>query len=823
LSARVAAASVASPSSWLAGKGYKPFAFQRQVWAAMRRGESGLLHAATGTGKTQAVWLGALAALRSRQKAGRTAPPLTVLWITPMRALAADTLSSLREPAAVLAPHWTLASRSGDSSAAERARQAKKKPTVLVTTPESFSLMLSQPDASAQLGSIQLVVVDEWHELIGNKRGVQVQLGLARLRQWVPGLMVWGLSATLANLVQAKDALAGPQGVLVQGPTSKPVVVDTLLPSRVERFPWAGHLGLRMVPAVAAEVEVCRNTLLFTNTRAQAELWYQALLDHRPDWSGLIALHHGSLDRQVREWVEAGLKDGQLKLVVATSSLDLGVDFSPVERVIQVGSVKGLARLIQRAGRSGHAPGLTSRITLVPTHSMELLEAAAARRALRSPQLPPPKMPHQPLDVLVQHVVTLALGGGFRSDELLAQLRTTHAYRNLSDAQWNWVLDFAGRGGVALTAYPGYHRIAVDEEGVYRVTDAQVAKRHRLSIGTIVGDGLVRIAFLKGAVLGTVEESFVARLSKGDAFLFAGRVLEFVRLHDMTAYVKTTTARKTLTARWSGGKMPLSSELAEAMLQELDHHADNKAGHDSPDAKSPEMTALLPLLTLQQQWSALPSSRTVLVETLQSREGHHVYVYPFAGRQVHLALGALWAWRLGRLSPRSFSISANDYGLELVSDVAIDAASWPALLSVEQLADDVLHSVNATEMARRHFREIARVAGLVFTGYPGAPHSMKQVQASSSLFYDVFAKYDTGNLLLQQARQEVLRQDCDLDQLATTLRAMAARHWDLRPIARWTPFAFPLMVERLRERLSTSSLDERIEKMLAKLNAAATP
>ncbi|MEP6966249.1 MAG: DEAD/DEAH box helicase, partial [Polaromonas sp.] len=356
--------------AWFATRGWKPFAFQREVWQAIGEGRSGLLHATTGAGKTYAVWLGALMSFMVQVQAARApsaieniaskaqskAAPLTVLWITPMRALAADTLRALQQPLDLLSANvnedgapgflrWTAGARSGDTAAAERSAQNRRLPTVLVTTPESLSLLLSRADAKEVLGSVKLVVVDEWHELLGNKRGVQVQLALARLKLWSPSLVIWGMSATLGNLDEAMQTLLGHgDGVLVQGQVPKKLLIDSLLPARVERFPWGGHLGLTMLPQVIGEIEKSSAALVFTNTRSQAEIWYQALLQARPDWAGLIALHHGSLDRAVREWVELGLKNGALKAVVCTSSLDLGVDFLPVERVLQIGSPKGVAR-----------------------------------------------------------------------------------------------------------------------------------------------------------------------------------------------------------------------------------------------------------------------------------------------------------------------------------------------------------------------------------------------------------------------------------------------------------------------------------------------
>ncbi|GAA0749767.1 ligase-associated DNA damage response DEXH box helicase [Ideonella azotifigens] len=815
-------------AAWWEGLGWSPFPFQREVWAAMQRGESGLLHATTGAGKTYAVWLGALLALADQVRAtGKAAPPLTVLWITPMRALAADTQRALEAPLLALRDgttplaRWTLGLRTGDSSSAERSAQNKRLPTTLVTTPESLSLMLARADVAEVLGTVRLVVVDEWHELLGNKRGVQVQLALARLQVLARGAwpMTWALSATLGNLDEAMATLLGPgrPGRLVRAQLPKALQIDTLLPPTAERFAWAGHLGLRMLPQVLAELDGSPASLVFTNTRSQAELWYQALLDARPDWAGQIALHHGSLARETREWVEAGLKAGQLKAVVCTSSLDLGVDFLPVARVLQIGSPKGVARLLQRAGRSGHAPGRPSRITLVPTHSLELIEGAAARAAVAAGHIESRRTPHQPLDVLVQHLVTVALGGGFEPDALYAEVRRTAAYAALSPEAWQWCLDFVTRGGPSLAAYPEYRRVAADDTGRWRVPDAAVARRHRMNIGTIVSDASMTVEFVGGARLGQVEESFIARMKPGDRFLFAGRLLELVRVHQMSALVKRAPAGRATVPRWNGGRMPLSTTLADAMVQQF-------AEADAGRYDSPELPFARPLLAVQQAWSRLPAPGTLLAEVLKTREGWHLFLYPFAGRQVHLGLANLLAWRAAELSPGTFSMAFNDYGFELLSATERDwAQQLPVLLDTEaDVLAQVMASLNASELAQRRFREIARVAGLITQGYPGERRSNRQLQASSALFYEVFRKYDPANPLLQQAEQELLANELDIERLQAALRRMHARDLVLQAPKRPTPLAFPLMVERFRERLSNEPLAERIARMVQQLEAAAT-
>ena len=799
---------LSSAEHWFQGRDWQAFAFQREVWHAMVAGRSGLLHATTGSGKTLAVWVGAL--LRGQPRTG-----LQVLWLTPMRALAADTTRALQLPLADLQPGWAVGQRTGDTPAAERARQDRRFPQALVTTPESLSLMLTREHAAAGLGGVHTVIVDEWHELIGNKRGVQVQLALARLKRLNPGLVVWGLSATLGNLAEAMDTLlGGAGGSLVRGKQAKQLVIDTLLPQDPGRFSWGGHLGAQMQQPVVDEIEHSGTTLVFTNTRSQAEIWYQLLLAARPEWAGIVALHHGSLDKATREWVEAGLKQGALKAVVATSSLDLGVDFLPVERVLQIGSAKGVARLLQRAGRSGHAPGRPSRVTLVPTNTLELVEAAAARRAALAGRVEARVSPVKPLDVLVQHLVTVALGGGFVADDLYAEVSGTMAYRELTRDEFDWALAFVERGGDSLTAYPEYHRVQF-VDGRWRVPDRGIAKRHRLQVGTIVSDASMVVKWVSGGTIGHIEEGFIARLNEGDCFVFAGRVLEFVRVHEMSAQVRLATKRKGVVPSWNGGKMPLSSEMADSVQALLQ-------GCAGGDFNEPELVAAQPMLLAQQRLSQLPQPGQLLVEELHSREGHHIFIYPFAGRNVHTGLAQLLAWRLSQGEPNTFSLSVNDYGLEILAAKALgdDPLARDGLFSSDELLRDVVSSLNSGQLAQRRFREIARVAGLVFGGYPGAPKSLRQLQASSSLFFEVFQKYDRGNRLLGQAEGEVLSQELELGRLQATLQRLAAVPRDRVLLKTASPFCLPLMVERLREQLSTEKLKDRLDRLLAQAEAA---
>lgn len=817
------AAALARVEAWFASRGWSAFGFQHEVWDAYRAGESGLVHAATGTGKTYAAWLAPLLEWMEEhpETEGKAPlpPGLRVLWITPLRALAADTEAALRTAVEALGVGWTLESRTGDTTAATRARQRRRLPTALLTTPESLSLFLTRTDARELFAGVRAVVVDEWHELMGTKRGVQTELALARLRGWQPGLRTWGLSATIGNLDEARATLLGAGGApgrIVRGEEPKPVRIDALIPPTLERFPWAGHLGTQMVPQVAAAIDEGSTAIVFTNTRSQTEIWYQALLAARPDWAGQIALHHGSLDRATRDFVEGGLRTGIFRCVVATSSLDLGVDFSPVDRVLQVGSPKGVARLLQRAGRSGHRPGAESRVTCVPTNALELVEVAAARDAVARGGIESRLPVERPLDVLAQHVVTVATGGGFRPDELLAEVRRTRAYAGLMDDEWAWTLDFVSRGGEALRAYPEYSRVVPGDDGCWRVEDAKMARRHRQSVGTIVSDASVRVQYLKGGRLGSVEESFVARLRPGDRFIFSGKPLEFVRVREMTAWVKKASSGRGAIPRWMGARMPLSTELAAALRRRLEEAREGIF-------RDPEMEAVRPILEIQARWSRIPAADELLVERVKTREGFHLFFFPFEGRLVHEGLAALLAYRISRLRPISFTLAANDYGIELLSadEAPLDDALAAGLLSEHGLVDDIPASLNATEMAKRQFREIARVAGLVFPGLPHAGKSARQLQASSGLFFDVFTRFDPGNLLLGQAHREVMERQLESSRLGRTLERLARSRVVVTHPRRTPPLAFPLLVDRARERVSSESLGDRVRKMQLQLERAA--
>jgi len=488
-----------SMREWFSQQGWTPFGFQEETWTAYAAGESGLVHAPTGTGKTLAAIGGVVNEWASDpQEVGPDGAPFTVLWITPMRALSTDTCRSIQEVVDAFDLPWRVETRTGDTKQSVKRKQPAKPPAVLITTPESLEILQTHWQFIEECATLKLVVVDEWHELLQSKRGVQTELGVARVKRFAPDARIWGLSATLGNMALARDILLGSEdapGRIIGGSEEKELQIDTLRPEDITRFTWAGHLGLSMLERVLQELETVESALLFTNTRSQAEQWYHAMTHARPGWIGTIALHHGSMDREKRTWVEDNLRAGKLRCVVCTSTLELGIDLPDVDRVFQVGSPKGVARLLQRAGRSGHRPGLASRVTGIPAHALELLEFAAARRAYTHDVLEPVRPIERALDVLIQHMVSVAIGGGFAPDRFYEEVRSAYSYRNLSQEAFEQALKFA-RGyetglGYGSSATQGriwlYEGKSRRRRGMYVCTEGDLITRHRMAIGTILG------------------------------------------------------------------------------------------------------------------------------------------------------------------------------------------------------------------------------------------------------------------------------------------------------------------------------------------------
>lgn len=804
---------------WFTSKGWKLMDFQRQTIEEFCNGKNGLLNAPTGSGKTYGLFLPILVDYINKhpdtylqKKHG-----MTVLWITPLRALTKDIQRNLQAACDELNIPWTIGVRTGDVTAKERSAQKKQMPDVLLITPESIHTFLAQKDHTKLFDKVNTVVCDEWHELLGTKRGTQTELALARLRYINPLIQIWGISATIGNIDQAIEVLLGTsynhnQTVIVRSANKKKIKIESVLPDKIEKLPWAGYLGISLIKKVMAIVEESKTTLLFTNTRSQTEIWYRLILDKYPAMAGLIALHHGSLDREVRDWVENALHQGTLKLVICTSSLDLGVDFRPVETVLQVGSPKSIARFIQRAGRSGHQPGSQSRIYFVPTYALELIEAVSLRKGVNE-NIQEDRVPvMNAYDVLAQYMVTRAVGDGFDEAELFNEVKSTYGFQFLQRGEWEWLLGFITTGGPSLVAYDEFKK--VEREGnLYKVNDRKVAMRHRLGMGTIVSDSSMKVQYVSGKHLGTIEEQFVARLKPGDVFSFAGMNLEYVRIHEMAILVRKTTQPKGAVPRWSGGRMPLSSNLSAFIRNRLDDALD-------PETKDPEIKKMQPLLLLQQERSAIPKQDEFLVEQCKTREGFHIFMFPFEGRLVHEGMAALLAYRISKIQPVTFSMAMNDYGFELLSDEEIileHLLEEHELFSDVNLLDDIQHSINSVEMARRKFREIAAISGLVFQGYPGKNIKTKHLQASSSLFFDVMRDHEPHNLLIRQAYQETLDQQLEEQRMRSTLNRISKQKFLFRYTQSPSPFAFPILVDRLREQLSSEKLEDRVNKMVKQM------
>jgi ATP-dependent helicase Lhr and Lhr-like helicase len=805
--------------AWFERQGWTPLPFQRQCWQAYLAGESGLIQVPTGSGKTYAAVMGPIAELLAEPS-----PGLRLLYLTPLRALSRDLALAIQQPIEAMGWPLRVGIRNGDTSNYERGKQLRSPPEILITTPESLSLLLANPKAPALFAGLRAAVIDEWHELMGSKRGSQTELCLSWLRSQRPGLRTWAISATIGNLDEAAHSAlgAGSEPRLITAPIARATEIRSLLPESIDGFPWAGHLGLRRYEDLVAALEPGVSTLLFTNTRNQAERWHQCLRYACPEMEHALALHHSAIDRAERQAIEAGVKAGALRWVVCTSSLDLGVDFQPVERVVQIGSAKNVARLLQRAGRSAHLPGGTSQVLFMPTHALELLELSALRRGLAAGLVEERRQPNAPIDVLLQHLTSLACGPGFQAESELAAVRSAWSYRQLSDGDWQWCLRFLEHGGDCLGAYPRYRKL--EREGDhYLVKEKAIARMHRLHIGTITADRAVTVRFVRGAVLGHVEEAFIGRLKAGDVFFFAGRQLEFVRLREMTAQVKASSKKSSTVPAWAGGQMALSDLLSRHLRAEVDRCARALAGEAKLD--SPELVALEPLLQRQVQLSRLPRQHELLVEVCNSREGSHLYAYPFEGRFVHEGLGFLWAWRLARHQASTITVSVNDYGFELLApknypfDELFELHA-EELLNDSDLKEDLEQAINLSELCRRRFRAIAQISGLVLNGYPGQSKSGGQLQISAALLYDVFSRHEPANRLLAQARSEVLSEQLDLPRITGALQRLQQCSLQLERTPRPGPLAFPLLVERLNNRMSNESVLERVQRLMAEASRA---
>lgn len=795
---------------WFESQNWKVQAFQKQCWKAYAQGKSGMLHAPTGSGKTYALW-GGIVEEMSKYKT----PPkgFHALWITPLRALGVEIQKATQKMLSDFNPELKVGLRTADTPQSQRNKLLKDPPFGLVTTPESVHVLLANKEHQKYFKQLKVVVVDEWHELLGSKRGVQVELAVAYLRSIIPDLRVWGISATIGNKKLAREVLLGPTEnfTVIEAKIKKKIKVYSLLPKTMERFPWRGHLGIHLVPQVVKIIKKNKSTLIFTNTRAQCEIWFHRLLDIAPDLAGSIAMHHGSIDKKIRLWVEESLRNETLKVVVCTSSLDLGVDFSPVENCIQIGSPKGIGRFIQRAGRSGHQPKTGSSIYFLPTHAMELIESVALQNGIKTQQIED-RIPYlNCYDVLIQFLMTLAVGKGFDPKKIYPVVTSSFCFQTLDQKHWQWILNFLIRGSQSLEQYDEYKKLILDENGFLKAANKTIALRHRLSMGTIVSGNDLKIRYQKGGYLGSIEEWFISKLNPGDTFAFSGKILELIRIQKMEVIVKKSKSKQAKIPAWMGGRMSFSAHLSDLL---------KKALFEDQNKKTREFQSLLPVFEQQKKESIVPKPDELLIERFETREGIHTLFYPFEGYAIHEAMACLMAYRISLITPISFSMSFNDYGFELLSDQAFgpDVFLDYDLFTPEHLFDDLAKSINISEMARRRFRDIAVISGLVFQGYPNKPIKSKHLQSGSQLFFEVFKDYEPDNLLYQQAIEETFDHGIERGRIQLVFEELEQKTIIWKNCSQPTPFSFPLITDRIRSKLSSENVEDRIKKMYLQLN-----
>lgn len=769
-----------------------------------RAGRDTLLIAPTGGGKTLGGFLPSLAELAASGSTGR----LHTLYVSPLKALTTDVARNLLRPVEEMDLPVRIETRTGDTPQNRRERQRKHPPDMLLTTPESLALLLSYAEARDYFAGLRCVILDELHALAESKRGALLSLGLARLRRLAPQARFIGLSATVAAPEQLRRYLSPePERVaVVEGEPGAEPQVDLLLPRG--EMPWAGHVALYAAPDIHRLIEAHQVSLIFVNTRAQAELVFGALW--RVNKANLpIALHHGSLAVEQRRRVEAAVAAGKLRAVVCTSSLDLGIDWGEVDLVVQVGAPKGAARLLQRIGRANHRLEEPSRAVLIPANRFEVLECLAAKDALAERTLDGGGLFPGGLDVLAQHVIGVACSGPFDADALYAEVRGAAPYAGLARADFDAVLEFVATGGYALATYERYRRLARGEDGLWRLADRRLVRQYRMNVGTIVEAPVMRVRLGRGKVLGEVEEYFVAMLSPGDSFLFAGRLLEFEGIRQNEVIVSLAkNARDPKVPAYAGGKLPLSTHLADRVRRLL---ADPSTWRRFPPQ-------LREWLETQARRSALVAPDELLVETFARGGRHHLVAYCFAGRNAHQTLGMLLTRRMERAGLRPQGFVASDYcvatwGLNPVEDVE-------ALFAVDILGDELEEWMAESSLIKRTFRNCAVVAGLIERRHPGQEKTGRQVTFSADLIYDVLRKYEPDHVLLRAARAEAAAGLTDVRRLADLLVAIQGRIRHVR-LPRISPFAVAIIAGIGKEFVTGEVLDESLSEAVAELVAEA--
>ncbi len=785
-------------AAWFAAQGWVPRPHQLAMLDAARAGESVLLIAPTGGGKTLAGFLPVLVDLAANPR-----PGLHTLYVSPLKALATDIARNLLRPVEQMGLSISIETRTGDTPANRRARQRAEPPNILLTTPESLAVLLSLPDAATMFIGLACVVMDEVHALAGTKRGDELALGVARLAALAPGLRRIGLSATVAHPA-AIQAYAGASRI-ISVTDGAPPDLSMMLPEG--KLSWAGHMGLEAAPPVMARIRAASTTIVFVNTRAQAELMFQALWKLN-DPTLPIALHHGSLEVEQRRRVEAAMAAGKLRAVVATSSLDLGIDWGGVDQVIQVGAPKGVSRLLQRVGRANHRMDEASRAILVPANRFEVLECEAAMLGVGARDLDGDPPRSGGLDVLAQHLLGLAGAAPFLPDDVFNEVRRAAPYAGLTRRDFDDVLAFVENGGYALAAYDRWKKLFRDSEGRVHVRSARIAAQHRMNIGTIVEAPLLKVRLVAGKkrvgpVLGEVEEYFVSLLRPGDTFMFAGRLLKFLRLHEMAVECAEGGAGEPMVPAYEGGRLPLTTNLADRVRGLL---------------QDPSRWALFPdqvqeWLKLQRARSRMPGRNDLLVETFPRGDRWYLVAYCFEGRNAHQTLGMLLTRRMERAGMAPLGFVATDYVLGIWSaNRPTDIAS---LFAQDMLGDDLEAWMAESSMLKRTFRNVAVIAGLIERHHPGADKSRRQVTVNSDLIYDVLRKHQPDHILLRATRADAAGGLIDLTRVAGMLARVKGRIVHM-VLSRVSPLAVPVLLEIGRESVRT---DDDEEKLLAEAEA----
>lgn len=783
-------------ADWFAARGWAPRPHQLELLEKSLAGRSSLLIAPTGGGKTLAGFLPSLVELAARGPRGPgMAGGTHTLYISPLKALAVDIARNLEAPIAEMGLPIKVETRTGDTPAGKRQRQKTSPPDILLTTPEQLALLLAYKDAERFFRSLRCVILDELHALVTSKRGDLLALDLARLETIVPGVRRIGLSATVQTPDDLRRYLV-PQGEeeqladLVLGKAGVPPKVTVLASDA--HIPWSGHSARHAVPEVYNAIQAANLTLVFVNTRSQAEIIFQELWKLN-DENLPIALHHGSLAKEQRRKVEAAMALGKLKAVVCTSTLDLGIDWGEVDLVIHVGAPKGASRLLQRIGRANHRMDEPSRALLVPSNRFEVMECTAAKVAAEHNILDgaPPRM--GALDVLAQHVLGVACAGSFNLVQLYDEVRRAAPYQDLEYEDFEAVVDFVATGGYALRTYDRFRRIVKTSEGTYRVANPAVAQRYRMNVGTIVESPLVKVRLVRpgrgknargGRMLGEVEEWIIDQLAQGDTFLFAGEVLRFEGLHETEAFVSRTSDENPMIPSFNGGKFPLSTYLADRVR----HIVSNPEEWQSLPGPVAEW------LEIQRRRSVLPKPGEMLVETFPRGNKHYLVCYPFEGRLAHQTLGMLLTRRLERMRLHPLGFVANEYALSIWGLEDMSALDMDALFAEDMLGDDLESWLGESALLKRTFRDCAVIAGLIERRFPGQEKTGRQVTFSSDLIYDVLRDHEPDHILLRATYADAAGGLLDIERLGDAL-ARIKGSIIRRNLSRISPLAVPVMLE----------------------------